>query len=144
MDETDVTVEYVDKDECNIELNIEEIEDISKEEKFTEVYDQKAKRENNEECQYDALEETAITKRCIIKEEFNVSLDIEEIEDISKVEKSREVEDSIIKEEGNRECQNDILDETNVTGLNKHKSKVRLNIEEIEDVSKEEKYRKMN
>ena len=80
------------------------------------------------------MEETVITKGSKVKEECNISLDFEEIEDISKVEKSSEIDDSVVKGESNEECQNDISDETNVTGGYVNKFNVGLTIEEVSKV----------
>ena len=93
------------KNKCNIGLNIEEIEDASKQEKSRDVDNRKVKREGNEGCPYDILDETVILEGCIIK-------DIEEIKELSKVQKSRELNNKVLKRISHKESQYDILDDT--------------------------------
>ena len=58
MDETEITVASVNKNECNDGTYIEEIGNVSKEEKSRNMDDLKVRRESNEESQYDILDET--------------------------------------------------------------------------------------
>ena len=58
MDETEITVASVNKNECNDGTYIEEIWNVSKEEKSRNMDDLKVRRESNEESQYDILDET--------------------------------------------------------------------------------------
>ena len=137
LEETDLTGEYVNKDEFNDEINIEYIEGLNKEEQCRDLDDQKVKREKSDECSYDILDETDITEGCTIKDECNVG---HNIEDQSKEEKSREVGDNAIQRESKLERQYDILDKTDIIGeyVNKDECNDGTNIEDIKDVSNED------
>ena len=93
-------------------IYIEEIEDLSKVENSGDVDNNALKRQSNEECQYDILDKTDVTDEYVSKDELHDGLNIEEFEDLSKVDKTREVEDSEIKRESNEEFHYDIFNET--------------------------------
>ena len=141
LDETNITGEFVNKHKFNVGLSIEEIEDVIKEEKSMKKDELKLRIESNEKCQYDMLDGTVITEGCIFKDFCNDGLDIEEIIDHSKVENAREVAYIALNRESNDECKYDILDETEVTGVNKDTCHGQ-NLGEIEDLRKVEKFRK--
>jgi hypothetical protein len=67
-------------------------------------------------------------------------LDIEELEDLSEVENSRELDNNALKKHTDEECQYDILDETDEYAI---EDDYGLNIGEIEDPSTLEKNREV-
>ena len=89
-------------------MDIEEIIDHSKVENSREVNYIALNRESNDEWKYDILDETDITGEYVNKDTYHGQY-FEEIEDLSKLEKSRKGDDNALKTEGNEEFQYDMM-----------------------------------
>ena len=101
---TELTSEYVNKDE----INSEDIEDESKWKNSRNVEDLERKSRGQLEFQHDTLEDAIITEGCMNRDDCKVGLNIEEKEDLTKVEKSMEADDNALERKSIEECQYNI------------------------------------